>query len=85
MKYPEIILVSPLDSKSIPRKSESDDTFSGNLIAVTRENNGFHLLDANSCIYIPPYWWFQIKWDKRFKMVHFSLPAPAQLKYIYEH
>ena len=79
-------MVSPINSDNVPIYPEgSIDKSFVNLFTATKESNSLHLLSASTWLYIPPFWWYQIKWDMRFKMVQYSFPAPTQLKYIFEH
>ena len=85
MDYPEIVLVSPFNAEKVPIHPEGSDGVSFvNLYGATMESNGLYLLQHNTWLYVPPYWWFQIKWDKRYKIIQYSFPAPSQLKYVFD-
>jgi hypothetical protein len=55
-----------------------------NLDTSMSRSKGYNLILGNSCLYIPPFWWYQIRWDERAKLVTYSFPAPTTLRYVFD-
>lgn len=85
---PMIILSSPLNADKIAMYPEHAANMTLAYLAMKTANYVTplydHFLKENSCLYIPPFWWYQIAWNTNYKLIEYSFPAPSQLKYIFQ-